>query len=168
MQTEGRAWRFADNLDTDGIIPARYLNTSDPQELAAHCMEDADPGFASGVAPGDVVVAGANCGCGSSREHAPIALKAAGVGAVIAPTFARIFFRNAFNIGLPILECPEAVAGIEAGDRVRVDFDRGTIQNLTTGREYAARPIPPFMRKIIECGGLINYVRERLEGGSIT
>lgn len=162
MQIEGKAWCFGANLDTDGIIPARYLNTSDPGELAAHCMEDADPAFASRVAPGDVVVAGKNCGCGSSREHAPLALKAAGVGAVIAPSFARIFFRNSFNIGLPILECPEAAAGIEAGDRVRVDFERGLITDLTTGREYKAQPIPPFMQKIIECGGLINYVRERI------
>ncbi|HUW65799.1 MAG TPA: 3-isopropylmalate dehydratase small subunit [Spirochaetia bacterium] len=162
MQIEGQAWCFGDNLDTDRIIPARYLNTSDPKELAAHCMEDADATFASRVAPGDVVVAGRNCGCGSSREHAPLALKAAGVGAVIAPSFARIFFRNSFNIGLPILECPEAAAGIQPGNKVRVDFERGLITDLTTGREYVAQPIPPFMGKIIECGGLINYVRERM------
>jgi len=164
MPIEGRAWCFGDNLDTDGIIPARYLNTSDPRELAAHAMEDADPTFAAGVSPGDVVVAGRNCGCGSSREHAPLALKAAGVGAVIAPSFARIFYRNSFNIGLPILECAEAAAGIEAGDRVRVDLESGLIVNLTKGREYRAQPVPPFMQRIIACGGLINYVRERMEG----
>jgi len=164
MPIEGRAWCFPDNLDTDQIIPARYLNTIDPAELAAHCLEDADPSFASGVAAGDVVVAGANCGCGSSREHAPLALKAAGVGAVVAKSFARIFFRNSFNIGLPILECPEAVAGIQAGDRVRVDLERGLVLNLTTGVQYQAQPIPPFMQKIVALGGLINYVRERLEG----
>lgn len=163
MQLKGRAWKFGSDVDTDAIIPARYLNTSDPAELAKHCMEDADPSFPSRVKPGDIIVAGKNFGCGSSREHAPIAIKAAGVSCVIAPTFARIFYRNAFNIGLPIFESPEAAEGISEGDEVAVDADTGTITNLTTGKTYRATPVPPFMQQIIAAGGLINYVAERVK-----
>lgn len=159
----GRAWKFGHDIDTDVIIPARYLNTSDPAELARHCMEDADPSFAARVQPGDIIVAGKNFGCGSSREHAPLAIKACGVSCVIAASFARIFYRNAFNIGLPILESPEAAADIQQGDEVEVDLGSGTITNLTRGRQYRAAPVPPFMQEIIAAGGLINYVRRRLE-----
>jgi 3-isopropylmalate dehydratase small subunit len=161
---EGTVFRFGDNIDTDLIIPARYLNTSDPAELARHCMEDADPTFAARVQPGDIIVAGANFGCGSSREHAPVAIKAAGVACVIARSFARIFYRNAFNIGLPILECPEAEA-IAPGSRVRVDLGTGRITVVDAGAEYRARPVPPFMQEIIAAGGLIPYVKARLAGG---
>ncbi|MDI6711015.1 MAG: 3-isopropylmalate dehydratase small subunit [Thermoanaerobacterales bacterium] len=163
MLFEGRAWKFGDNIDTDVIIPARYLNTSDPKELAAHAMEDADPTFAARVQPGDIIVGGSNFGCGSSREHAPLALKHAGVACVIAASFARIFYRNAFNIGLPILECPEAAAAVNDGDRLRVDAGTGRITNLTTGAEYTARPIPSFMQEIVARGGLIEWVKARLE-----
>jgi len=163
MQIKGRVYKFGDDIDTDQIIPARYLNTSDPKELAAHCMEDADPTFAGRVEPGAVIVAGKNFGCGSSREHAPIAIKAAGVSCIIAPTFARIFYRNAVNIGLPILECPEAAEALQEGDQVEVDLVKGVIKNLTSGEEYHAAPFPPFMQGIIEQGGLINYVRERMK-----
>lgn len=158
MKLTGRVWRFGDDVDTDLIIPARYLNTSDPKELAAHCMEDADPSFAGKVQPGDIIVAGKNFGCGSSREHAPIAIKAAGVACVIGATFARIFYRNAINIGLPILESPEASSGIEEGHQVEVDLETGTIKNLTTGESYSAKPFPPFMQELIAAGGLIPYV----------
>lgn len=163
MQIKGRVYKFGDDIDTDQIIPARYLNTSDPKELAAHCMEDADPTFAGRVEPGAVIVAGKNFGCGSSREHAPIAIKAAGVSCIIAPTFARIFYRNAVNIGLPILECPEAAGALKEGDQVEVDMVKGVIKNLSSGEEYHAAPFPPFMQGIIEQGGLINYVRERMK-----
>jgi len=163
MLLRGTAWTFGDNIDTDVIIPARYLNTSDPAELARHCMEDADPEFAGRVQAGDIIVGGANFGCGSSREHAPLAIKGAGVSCVIARTFARIFYRNAFNIGLPILESPAAVDGIRAGDQVEVDAAAGRIKNLTTGEEFEAKPIPPFMQKIIAAGGLIAHVRQRIE-----
>ncbi len=159
---EGKAWVFGDHVDTDVIIPARYLNTSDPQELGSHCMEDADPEFASKVEEGDVIVAGENFGCGSSREHAPIAIKAAGVSCVIAKSFARIFYRNSFNMGLPILECPEAVEGIEEGHRVRVDLSSGTIENLSTGKSFKAVPIPPFMRELLDAGGLMPYVAKKM------
>ncbi len=159
----GRVWRFGDNVDTDVIIPARYLNVSEPSQLAAHCMEDADPGFASRVQPGDVVVAGRNFGCGSSREHAPIALKAAGVAAVVADSFARIFYRNAINIGLPIFECPEAVRELKEGERVSVDPPSGRITSEDTGRSFAAEPFPEFMQDIIRFGGLIPYVRQRIK-----
>lgn len=162
MQLEGKAHKFGDNVDTDQIIPARYLNTSDPGELAGHVMEDADAGFAAAVAPGDIIVGGANFGCGSSREHAPLAIKGAGVGCVIAASFARIFYRNAFNIGLPILESAEAAAGISPGDRVAVDMGSGVIRNLTTGVEYRAQPIPPFMQEVIAAGGLIEHVKRGL------
>jgi len=158
----GKVYKYGENVDTDVIIPARHLNTSEPAELAKHCMEDIDAAFAEKVCSGDIIVAGRNFGCGSSREHAPIAIKAAGVRCVIAPTFARIFYRNAFNTGLPILECEEAVAGISAGDEVEVDFESGKIRDLTTGKDYQAQPFPPFIRKIIDCGGLVEYVRESL------
>lgn len=157
----GMVHRFGDNVDTDLIIPARYLNTSDPAELARHCMEDADPTFAGRVRPGDIIVAGANFGCGSSREHAPVAIKAAGVACVVAKSFARIFYRNAFNIGLPILECPESDE-IPAGSRLQVDLATGRIRVVETGKEYQARPVPAFMQEIIAAGGLIPYVRHRL------
>ncbi|NLY90272.1 MAG: 3-isopropylmalate dehydratase small subunit [Firmicutes bacterium] len=159
MKAKGRVFKYQDNVDTDVIIPARYLNTSDPQELAAHCLEDLDPEFSQKVQPGDIIVAGKNFGCGSSREHAPLAIKTAGVACVVAATFARIFYRNAINIGLPILECPEAVDGTDAGDELEIDFDRGTINNLTKGRVFQAQSFPEFMQKIIAAEGLINYIR---------
>ncbi len=162
MKLKGKAWKFGKNIDTDAIIPARRCNTSDPAELAKYCMEDADPAFAGAVAPGDLIVAGTNFGCGSSREVAPIRIKAAGVSAVIAKSFARIFFRNAINIGLPILECPEAVDGIDQGDRVELDTAAGEIRNLTTGETYRAEPFPEFLQRIIAVGGLLPYVEERL------
>ncbi len=165
MRFEGIAHRYGRDIDTDVIIPARYLNTSDPTELAAHCLEDLDASFVERVSPGDILVAEENFGCGSSREHAPIAIKAAGVSVVIAKSFARIFYRNAINTGLPILECPEAVDGIRAGDRVSVDADSGTITNLTTGASWQAHPFPPFIREIIASGGLIERTRERLGAG---
>lgn len=163
MQVKGRVWKFGNDVDTDLIIPARYLNTTDPAELAAHCMEDADPAFAGKVSPGDIIVAGKNFGCGSSREHAPLAIKGAGVACVIAGSFARIFYRNAINIGLPILESPEASASLQDGDMVEVDLGSGTIRNLTRDEVYQAAPFPPFMQEIMQAGGLINYVRERMK-----
>jgi len=159
---KGKVWRFGDDVDTDLIIPARYLNTSDPQELAAHCMEDVDPSFAQKVQPGQVIVAGKNFGCGSSREHAPLAIKSAGISCVIAQTFARIFYRNAINIGLPILESVEASAEIKDGDVVEVSLEEGKIINHTTGRIYQSKPFPEFMQKLISTGGLISYVKLRL------
>lgn len=159
MQVQGTVFKYGDNVDTDVIIPARYLNTSDPAELAKHCMEDLDKDFVKNVQPGDIIVAGRNFGCGSSREHAPLAIKTAGVACVVAATFARIFYRNAINIGLPILECPEAVDGTDAGDELEIDFDRGTINNLTKGRVFQAQSFPEFMQKIIAAEGLINYIR---------
>ena len=161
---KGTAWRFGDDVDTDAIIPARYLNTIDPQELARHCMEDADATFAERVKPGDIIVAGKNFGCGSSREHAPLAIKAAGIACVIAAGFARIFYRNAFNIGLPILESPEAAAGTQAGDELEVDLASGEIRNLTRGTAFKAHPIPPFMQELIKDGGLIEHVARQLKG----
>jgi len=163
MELQGKTWKFGSDVDTDAIIPARYLNTSDPAELARHCMEDADPAFPDKVKPGDIIIAGKNFGCGSSREHAPIAIKAAGVSCVIAKTFARIFYRNAFNIGLPIFEAPEAAEEIKEGDEVTVDAGSGIITNKTTGKTYQATPVPPFMQQIIAAGGLINYVAERMK-----
>ena len=157
----GRVFKYGDNVDTDVIIPARYLNSSDPAELATHCMEDIDKDFVKKVQKGDIMVATKNFGCGSSREHAPIAIKAAGVDCVIAETFARIFYRNAINIGLPIIECPEAAAGIDDGDQVEVDFDSGIIKNLTKGTEYKGQAFPPFMQKIIACEGLVNYINQK-------
>lgn len=163
MELKGRTWKFGNDVDTDAIIPARYLNTSDPRELAAHCMEDADPDFPKKVKAGDIIVAGKNFGCGSSREHAPISIKEAGVSCVIARTFARIFYRNAFNIGLPIFESPEASEGISEGDEVVVDVEAGVIRNITKNEEYRATQVPPFMQQIIAAGGLINYVAERMK-----
>ena len=155
MIAQGKVHKFADNVDTDVIIPARYLNTSSHQELAAHCMEDIDPEFVNKVQNGDLIVARKNFGCGSSREHAPIAIKASGVSCVIASTFARIFYRNAINIGLPILECDAAAEDISEGDKVCVDFDTGIIRNLTNGHTYQAQPFPPFIQNIIQKGGLL-------------
>jgi 3-isopropylmalate dehydratase small subunit len=165
MKLEGRTFKFGDDVDTDAIIPARYLNTSDPDELAAHVMEDADAEFVSQFKPGDIIVAGKNFGCGSSREHAPIAIKAAGLSAVVAESFARIFYRNAFNMGLPIFESPEAAAGIEPGDEVAIDLDTGEIVNKTKGQTYQAQPTPPFMKELIAAGGLVPYVRRKKEQG---
>jgi len=157
----GKVWKFGDNVDTDLIIAARYLNTSEPSELAKHVMEDADPEFVNKMEPGDIIVAGENFGCGSSREHAPIALKAAGVSAVIAPTFARIFYRNAFNMGLPIFELPEA-AEINEGDIVRIDMESGEVIDETTGKRYRFTPIPEFMQELVDAGGLIEYAKREL------
>ncbi len=161
MKVKGNVFKYGDNVDTDVIIPARYLNSSDPAELATHCMEDIDKDFVNKVHKGDIIVADKNFGCGSSREHAPIAIKAAGVSCVIAETFARIFYRNAINIGLPIIECPEAAKGIEAGDEVSVDFDSGIITNETRKTTFQGQPFPEFMQKIIAAEGLVNYVNSR-------
>ena len=161
MKLEGAVFKYGDNVDTDVIIPARYLNSSDPKELAAHCMEDIDSAFASKVQAGDIIVAEKNFGCGSSREHAPIAIKAAGVSCVIAQTFARIFYRNAINIGLPIVECPEAAALIQAGATVEVDLDTGIITDKTQNRSWKGQAFPPFMQKIISAGGLIPYINAK-------
>jgi 3-isopropylmalate/(R)-2-methylmalate dehydratase small subunit len=158
MNAHGSVHRYGDNVDTDVIIPARYLNTSSHEELAAHCMEDIDKDFVKNVKKGDIIVAGRNFGCGSSREHAPIAIKASGVSCVIACSFARIFFRNSINIGLPILECEEAAREIADGDEVSIDFDTGTIKNETTGKTYQAQPYPPFLQNIIAKGGLLNSI----------
>ena len=157
----GTVFKYGDNVDTDVIIPARYLNSSDPKELAGHCMEDIDQEFVKKVTAGDIMVATKNFGCGSSREHAPIAIKASGISCVIAETFARIFYRNAINIGLPIIECPEAAKEIEAGDQVEIDFDSGMIYDRTKGTEYKGQAFPPFMQKIIQAEGLINYINEK-------
>ncbi len=154
----GRVFKYGDNVDTDVIIPARYLNSSDPKELATHCMEDIDIDFVKNVHEGDIMVAAKNFGCGSSREHAPIAIKASGISCVIAETFARIFYRNSINIGLPIIECPEAAQAIQAGDEVEVDFDSGVITDKTTGQSFQGQAFPPFMQKIIACEGLVNYI----------
>lgn len=159
MNTQGFVHKFPDNVDTDVIIPARYLNTADHKELAAHCMEDIDPQFIKKVQPADIIVAGWNFGCGSSREHAPIAIKEAGVSCVIAKTFARIFYRNAINIGLAILECEEAADKIQPGNEVSIDFDTGVIQNLTRGEQYKAEPFPDFIKEIIDKGGLLKSLR---------
>lgn len=163
MMIKGRVWRFGDDVDTDLIIPARYLNTSDPRELALHCLENVNPEFTSQVQSGEMVVAGRNFGCGSSREHAPLALKSAGVSCVIASTFARIFYRNAINIGLPILESEEASKDVKEGERLEVNLGEGRITNLTTGRVYQAKPFPSFMQELISAGGLVPYVRARLK-----
>lgn len=163
MQAEGTVFKYGDNVDTDVIIPARYLNTSVPEELAAHCMEDIDKTFIKRVQKGDIIVAGKNFGCGSSREHAPIAIKAAGVSCVIAPTFARIFYRNSINIGLPIIECPEAAEAIKDGDKVKVDFGSGLITDETSGQTFTGQSFPEFMQKIINANGLINYINEKTE-----
>ncbi len=157
---KGKVFKYRDNIDTDVIIPARYLNTSDPAELATHCMEDIDSSFIKEVKAGDIIVANKNFGCGSSREHAPIAIKASGISCVIAETFARIFYRNAINIGLPIIECKEAANSIENGDEVEVDFNTGTIINHTKGTSFLGQPFPPFMQKIIASEGLVNYINQ--------
>ena len=160
MKFTGNVIKYGDNVDTDVIIPARYLNTSDHKELASHCMEDLDKDFTKRVRVGDIMVAGDNFGCGSSREHAPIAIKASGISLVIANTFARIFYRNSINIGLAILECPEAVANISDGDKVEADLDNGIIYNRTTGKEFKTQPFPEFIQKIIENGGLIETIKK--------
>ena len=160
MVLKGTAFVYGDNINTDVILPARYLNTSDPTELAAHCMEDLDSSFLKKVKTGDVVVAGENFGCGSSREHAPVSIKAAGISIVIAKSFARIFYRNAFNVGLPILECPQ-VEDVGTGDFLEVDIDTGLIRNQTKKRDFQAKPIPPFMKEILESGGLMRWVKKR-------
>ncbi|MEA2101584.1 MAG: 3-isopropylmalate dehydratase small subunit [Thermodesulfobacteriota bacterium] len=161
MIIKGSVFRFGDDIDTDAIIPARYLNTSDPRELSRHCMEDADPGFASKVGKGDIIVAGKNFGCGSSREHAPVAIKAGGVSCVIASSFARIFFRNSFNMGLPIFESAQAAQHIEAGDVVEVDPKAGIIRDITRDMEFTATAIPKFMQELIADGGLIEHIKKR-------
>lgn len=158
MKASGRVFKYGDNVDTDVIIPARYLNATKGEELAKHCMEDIDKEFVNKVQKGDIIVANKNFGCGSSREHAPLAIKCAGVSCVIAETFARIFYRNAINIGMPIIECPEAAKAIEDGDQVEIDFDSGLITNKTKNQTYQGQAFPPFMQKIIECGGLVNYI----------
>ena len=162
MQFQGTAHRYGRDIDTDVIIPARYLNTSDPAELAKHCLEDLDVDFVNKVTPGDILVAEENFGCGSSREHAPVCIKAAGVACVIAKSFARIFYRNSINIGLPIMECPAAVDAIKAGDEVAVDADRGVITDLTTGESFQVEPFPPFIAQIVAEGGLVNRTRRIL------
>lgn len=160
MKTQGKTFKYPDNVDTDVIIPARYLNTPDAKELAQHCMEDIDRSFVAKVKPGDVIVAGWNFGCGSSREHAPLVIKTCGTGCVIAKSFARIFYRNAINIGLPILECEQAAEEIQPGDEIQVDFDTGIITDCTTGKSYQAQPFPPFIQNIIRCGGLLASLKE--------
>lgn len=160
MQAKGNVFKYGDNVDTDVIIPARYLAIADPKELAEHCMEDIDQDFVRKVHPGDIIVANKNFGCGSSREHAPLVIKVSGISCVIAETFARIFYRNAINIGLPIIECPQAAQDIKNGDQVEVDFDSGKIRNLTTQKEYQGQAFPEFMQRIIKAEGLINYINE--------
>ena len=162
MTLKGKVFKYGENVDTDAIIPARYLNVSEPDQLAEHCMEDIDLDFVKKVQPGDIIVATTNFGCGSSREHAPIAIKASGVSCVVAKTFARIFFRNAINIGLPLLESPEAVDNTDAGDVLEVDLEKGEIKNLTKGKTFTAKPYPEFMSELIGAGGLIEYTKERL------
>jgi 3-isopropylmalate dehydratase small subunit len=162
MILKGKGWKFGANIDTDAIIPARYLNTSDPKELAKHCMEDADPQFIQKMNQGDIIVAKKNFGCGSSREHAPIAIKETGISCVIASTFARIFYRNSFNMGLPIFENAEASEKIETGDKIEVDTNAGIIKNITKNQTYKTQPIPPFMQELIDDGGLINHIKKKL------
>ncbi len=163
MHTGGNTWTYGDNVDTDVIIPARYLNVSTPEELAQHCMEDMDARFAGDVQPGDIIVAGENFGCGSSREHAPLAIKGAGISCVVARSFARIFYRNAINVGLPILECPALVEETEMGDRLTVDLRAGTITNARTGRTYQTSPFPTFIMEIVAAGGLVPYTRAKMD-----
>ena len=165
MNTQGKVFKYPDNVDTDVIIPARYLNTPDAKELSTHCMEDIDTEFVKQVKVGDVMVAGWNFGCGSSREHAPLVIKTCGTGCVIAKSFARIFYRNAINIGLPILECEQAAEEIQANDEVKVDFDTGVITNVTTGKTYQAQPFPSFIQNIIKCGGLLTSLKEGANNG---
>lgn len=161
MQAKGKVFKYGDNVDTDVIIPARYLAIADPRELAEHCMEDIDKDFVKKVQPGNIMVAGKNFGCGSSREHAPLVIKVSGISCVIAETFARIFYRNAINIGLPIIECPEAAKAIEAGDEVEIDFDSGKIYDRTKGTEFKGQPFPEFMQKLIAAGGLVKYTNSK-------
>jgi 3-isopropylmalate/(R)-2-methylmalate dehydratase small subunit len=163
MTFMGRAWKFGDDINTDEIIPARYLSITDPAKLAEHVMEDADPEFPSKVQQEDIIVAGKNFGCGSSREHAPVAIKASGVACVIAKSFARIFFRNSFNMGLLILESPSAVEGTREGDRLEIDPDNGIIRNVTTGESFKVGSIPPFMKELLEHGGLIEHIKKKRE-----
>ena len=163
----GKVYKYGDNVDTDVIIPARYLNAPSPEELAKHCMEDIDPAFTAKVQPGDIIVGGANFGCGSSREHAPIAIRACGVSCVIAASFARIFYRNSINIGFPILECPEAAQAIQNGDAVSVDFATGVIRDDTTGETFQAAAFPPFIQRIIEHNGLLPYLKARMDAGEV-
>ena len=162
MKIQGKTYKYGDNVDTDVIIPARYLNTPEAKELAKHCMEDIDAAFAAKVKPGEIMVAGKNFGCGSSREHAPLAIKTCGISCVIAETFARIFYRNALNIGLPILECAEAAKAINAGDEVSVDLDSGIIVDLTSGKQWTAEPFPAFMQDLIAAGGLASYMKKNI------
>lgn len=162
MKLQAKVWKYGDDVDTDVIIPARCLNTSDPVELGKHCMEDLDSTFTAKISAGDIIVAGKNFGCGSSREHAPISIKAAGISCVIAKSFARIFYRNAINIGLPILELGESAAEINEGDVLSVDFERGMLTNETQGKQYKLPPFPPFIQEIMSAGGLISYVQERV------
>jgi 3-isopropylmalate dehydratase small subunit len=161
VKFRGKAWKFGANIDTDAIIPARYLNTSDPAQLARHCMEDADPAFVTKMKPGDIIIADRNFGCGSSREHAPLAIKAAGISCVIAKSFARIFYRNSFNMGLPIFESSEAADTIAEGDELEVDATTGEILDLASGKKFKANPIPPFMQELIASGGLMNYAQKK-------
>lgn len=163
MKVQSTIIKYGDHVDTDVIIPARHLNTTDPKELAAHCMEDLDKNFKQKAETSKIIVAGRNFGCGSSREHAPIAIKASGIGVVIADSFARIFYRNAIDIGLPIMECPAASAAIADGDEVIVDMDTGVITDVTTGETFKAAPLPPFIQEIVSCGGIANYVRKKIE-----
>ena len=167
MKVKGRVFKYSDNVDTDVIIPARYLTSADPAILKAHCMEDIDPSFAGSVKEGDIMVAGKNFGCGSSREHAPVAIKASGISLVIAADFARIFYRNAINVGLPIMECPAASQAIEAGDEIEADFDSGKIHNISKGETYEASPFPEFIKRIIDKGGLVAYTQDGAPEGDI-
>ncbi len=164
MSVKGKVFKYGNDVDTDVIIPARHLTSADPAHLASHCMEDIDRSFVNEVKPGDIMVAGENFGCGSSREHAPIAIKASGISLVIAGSFARIFYRNAINVGLPIMECSEAAAAINKGDEVEADFDTGIIKDLTTGESFTAKPFPEFIKKIIDAGGLVPYTKSKSEG----
>ena len=163
MKRSGQVWKYGDNVDTDAIIPARYLNVSAEEELALHCMEDIDTAFAGAVQPGDIIVAGDNFGCGSSREHAPLAIKAAGVSCVVAHSFARIFFRNAINVGLPIIESPDAAAAAQKGHELEVDLTAGKVRNLTLGQAYETEPYPAFLMRIINAGGLVGYTRQGMQ-----
>ena len=162
MKATGKVWKFGNDINTDEIIPARYLNVSDPKELAKHCMEDADPDFVKKISNGDIIVAGKNFGCGSSREHAPIAIKSANISCVLAESFARIFFRNCLNMGLAIVEAPDAAKEIKEGDTIEINFDNGEINNKTSGKKYKAKPFPPFMQDLITKGGLMNKIKSEL------